>query len=107
MSYDAWKLDYTDRGDYEPESDYCCVCDTYFSKDDGEFCHCHCSECGEELPESENGDAHCENCCECDACYDAEEKAQAIFESTGEWIKETVTGEKVFTIFAKITADGG
>ena len=52
---------------YEAEADYCCVCDVFYSKDDGEFCDCHCSECGEELPDEK--DAHCENCCECEVCY--------------------------------------
>ena len=71
MTYDSWKLDYTDTGDYEPEADYCCVCDTDYFADEGEFCHCHCSDCGEELPEE--FDAHCENCCECSECFESDE----------------------------------
>ena len=66
MSYDNWKTDYPSSYDSEDEKDYCCVCDTF--TDEGEFCDCHCSDCGEELPETE--DAHCTNCCECDDCWE-------------------------------------
>lgn len=54
----------------EGEKDYCCVCDSYYSEADDEFCHCHCSDCGEELEIDSDGNAmHCENCCECPTCY--------------------------------------
>ena len=69
MSYDDWKLAYPDHYDFEPAPDYCGVCDTEYHKDDGERCNCHCQECGEELPEMD--DAHCQNCCDCDACMAA------------------------------------
>ena len=64
--YDAWKTASPDS--YEPAPDYCGICDTEIFADEGEFCECHCSECGEELPEVD--DAHCTNCCDCDECYE-------------------------------------
>ena len=89
---------------FDAEIVHCELCTEPYEAD--EHCqneHCHCQDCGEALPETEDGNdvGHCENCCECDACYDAEEKAQAIFESTGEWIKKVITGEKVFTILPR------
>ena len=58
-----------------PEGNYCDRCDAVINTEDmfETACSCdpdaHCSDCGEELPEVD--DAHCENCCECDACYEA------------------------------------
>ena len=78
----------------EPEKDYCGCCDTFYYEDEGEYCHCHCQKCGEELPEAD--DAHCSNCCECDACMEADAKIYAHHEATGEWLDmPIITGEKV------------
>ena len=94
--YDTWKLASPDY--HEAEKEYCCVCDTYI--DDGEFCECHCSDCGEELPEAD--DAHCTNCCECDACMEAYDEIEKHHEATGEWKDmPIITGEKVFTRYPR------
>lgn len=52
----------------DPVPEYCVVCSEPHNADEGVFCNCHCSECGDELPETD--DSHCQNCCECDACYE-------------------------------------
>ena len=98
--YDNWKLASPDY--YEPEPDYCECCDTEYYKDDGEFCECHCQDCGEELPfdggETPGEYGHCTNCCDCDACMEADAKITAHHEATGEWLDHPeVYGEKVYS----------
>ena len=84
----------------EPEKDYCGCCDTFFWADEGEVCECHCQKCGEELPEAD--DAHCTNCCECDACALAEELARYEFLETSFYPDmPIITGKKVFTRYPR------
>ena len=94
--YDNWKLSYPAHYDTDAEVDFCVVCSEPHNGDEGIFCNCHCSDCGEELPETD--DSHCQNCCECDACTEAYEVIEKHHEATGEWLDDPViTGEKVYS----------
>ena len=80
---------------YDAEMVSCAVCSEPHYE--GEVCeNCYCGECGEELPDEV--DAHCTNCCECDACYEAYCAVKKIADATGEWQDiPVITGEKVFS----------
>ena len=97
MTYPATAIPRFQDPDYfETAPDYCMECDTEYHKDDGEFCNCHCSDCGDELPEVD--DSHCQNCCDCDACTEAHDAIEKHHEKTGEWLDSPVIiGEKVYS----------
>ena len=93
--YDAWKLQNPLHYDSEDAPEFCVVCSEPHNPEADVFCFCHCSDCGEELPEEK--DSHCQNCCECDACTEAYKVIEKHHEATGEWLDNPViTGEKVY-----------
>ena len=88
--------------DYDDSGNWCNRCDAVIDTEDmfETACSCdpdaHCSDCGEELPEVD--DAHCINCCECDACMEADAEIHRIHAETGEWQDHPIiTGEKVYS----------
>ena len=96
----------------EPDENWCGRCDAVIDTDDPFeiACKCnpdamamHCSDCGEELPETADGKiGHCENCCECDACMEAYDAVEKHHEATGEWKDmPVITGEKVYTRYPR------
>ena len=95
VGYDNWKLATPDYLEYDEAPAYCAICGTEYYESD-ESCNCYCQECGEELPEVD--DAHCQECCRCDACLIAEEQYYAHHDATGEWLDSypIVTGKKVY-----------
>ena len=96
IGYDSWKLQNPSHYDSEDAPENCVVCSEPHNPEADIFCNCHCSECGDELPEAD--DSHCTNCCQCDACIEAYDAIEKHHEKTGEWKDmPVITGEKVFS----------
>ena len=99
IGYDSWKLASPDE--YDAEIVHCELCTEPHEAD--EHCqneHCHCQDCGEQLPLTADGNdvGHCENCCGCNACTEAWNEIEKIHEVTGEWQDmPIITGEKVYS----------